>query len=97
MVSVLTVEAETVLFVKESNLYHLIRAVRENVKSFTEQLNKGYYIRREDVALVIGNDEALKLLGIFTGVDTKHLSKWIHSGVDWVTIQADEGVVSNAL
>jgi hypothetical protein len=85
---------ETILFVSESNLRHLIRAIRENTNSYIHSLNEGVSVKKESVAMTIGNDEALKLLGIYTGADTKALSKWLWSNSDWKIVKE---VMDNAI
>lgn len=80
---------EIPIFVNESNFYHLIRAIRENVASFTQQLDLGYPIKRSDVAVVIGNDEALKMLGHYTMADTECLATWVHSEKSWEEVKKE--------
>lgn len=88
----MVLEGSKMILVNEHEFYHLLRAVRERLTMFKKQLAKGEKVDPVKVAVTIGNDEALKMLGYHSCVDTLDLQKWLYKGSDYTQIKKGESI-----
>lgn len=68
---------------KDKELYHLIRAVRDNVISHKRELDINGNADRGYIGNTLGIVETLKTLGINAAVRTDDLEKWLWKGILW--------------
>jgi hypothetical protein len=85
-----------ILTARDENVEHLIRAIRENIKSYKRSLDLFGKADRASVAATLGQIGALEVLGVYPvfASEVSDLSKWVWCGEDWLTIKAELEAVS---
>ncbi len=81
---------------KEDDFRHLSRAIRENAAIHRRNLDETGEADRASVGCLIGNVEALRVVGIHIGVDVSDLARWLWLKLPWESAKR-EGLMKHAV
>ncbi len=79
---------------RDEELEHLVRAIREKATNYRDHLDEGNVVSELNVASVLGQSGALRMLGIHTGVESilEELGEWVWFRTPWQKIKEERSV-----
>lgn len=68
---------------------HVVRAVRENIVSAKNNLDRGCKVDRGWIGSLIGIAIGLKSVGVYLAVDYSDLEKWLWTNEEWTQVKKE--------